>query len=71
MQLQRHIDKLDKQSGDIFALIDVWRDKHDSLFSVPGVRPAVDNMLLPDLPELGQVSKKEISALTGVAPFLS
>ncbi len=37
--------------------------------SVPGVRPVLSATLVACVPELGQVGKKEIAALVGVAPF--
>ena len=69
LQIQRHIDKLDKKLADIVESIGEWREKRDRLLTVPGVGPAVVNTLLADLPELGQLNKKEIAALTGVAPY--
>ena len=41
----------------------------ERLQSVPGIGPATSAMLLAELPELGQISAKEISALVGLAPF--
>lgn len=37
--------------------------------SVPGIGPVLTASLLADLPELGQLSAKQIAALVGVAPF--
>jgi len=39
------------------------------LQTVPGVGPGVARTLVVDLPELGHLSRKEIAALVGVAPF--
>ena len=39
------------------------------LQSVPGVGPGVARTLLIDLPELGHLGRREVSALVGVAPF--
>ena len=39
------------------------------LQSVPGVGPVVAKALIIDLPELGTLAKRTISALVGVAPF--
>lgn len=41
----------------------------DALQSVPGVGLTSAAVLLADLPELGHIGSKEISALVGVAPF--
>ncbi len=47
----------------------VWRHKRDLLTSMPGIGNTVAYTLLGDLPELGTLSRKQIAALTGVAPF--
>jgi transposase len=57
-ELQRHID----QNLTL-------RRKFTLLCSVKGVGPATSFALLSHLPELGRVSRKEIAALAGVAPF--
>ena len=47
----------------------IWREKDELLQSVPGVGPGVSRTLLGELPELGQLDRKQIAALVGVAPF--
>jgi transposase len=47
----------------------LWRHKRDLLTSMPGVGTTVAYTLLGDLPELGALSRREIAALTGVAPY--
>jgi transposase len=39
------------------------------LQTVPGVGPVLSRTLLADLPELGQLSRREIARLVGVAPL--
>ena len=46
-----------------------WQQKAVIISSIPGLGPVSVWTLLGDLPELGELSKKEISALVGVAPF--
>jgi len=47
----------------------VWQDKVELLESVPGIARITSLNLLATLPELGTLSRREISALAGVAPF--
>lgn len=47
----------------------VWREKEDVWRSVPGVGPVLTTTLLANLPELGTLTRKEVAALAGVAPF--
>jgi transposase len=46
----------------------VWRAKDDLLQSAPAVGTVVSLTLLAELPELGQLTRKQIAALVGVAP---
>lgn len=74
--IQRHIDwlnqelaKVDEDLGDMLRQSPLWREKDDLLRSVPGVGRVLSITLLAELPELGQLSAKQISALVGVAPL--
>ena len=67
--LERQLEKVDKQLHALVEKEDAWREKRDILLSMPGIGPVVVNTLLGDLPELGELNHKQISALTGVAPF--
>lgn len=58
--------------GDLDAAIQaspVWRERDDLLRSVPGVGPVLSRTLLAELPELGQLNRKQIATLVGVAPL--
>lgn len=46
-----------------------WRHKRELLTSMPGIGKTVAYTLLGDLPELGSLDRRQIAALTGVAPF--
>lgn len=60
--LNGHLEQSIRQSP-------IWREKDDLLRSVPGIGPIVSSTLLADLPELGQLTHKQIAALAGVAPL--
>jgi transposase len=47
----------------------VWREKENLLASVPGVGKVIARTMVADLPELGTVGRKQISALAGLAPL--
>lgn len=64
-QLQTVDQQLD-QAVDAHAL---WRHKRDLLTSMPGIGKTVAYTLLGDLSELGALDRRQIAALTGVAPF--
>ncbi len=46
-----------------------WREKDILLKSVPGVGKVVSTTLIVELPELGQLNRRQIAALVGVAPL--
>lgn len=75
-RVQAHITWLEKElegtNTDLTTTMRqsaVWREKEDVLRSVPGVGPVFTTTLLANLPELGRLTRKEVAALTGVAPF--
>ena len=46
-----------------------WQQQDALLQSVPGVGPVLTSVLLAELPELGQLNRRQIAALVGVAPL--
>ena len=67
--LEEELKDLDDELRGIVQSSPVRREKDVLLRSVPGVGPQVSITLLADLPELGALGRKQISALAGVAPF--
>lgn len=67
--LKRQLQKVDTHLNTLVEQEDTWQQKRDIMLSMPGVGPVVVNTLLGDLPELGELSHKQIAALTGVAPY--
>lgn len=75
-RVQEHIDWLEEELEDLNRQLQIaleqdpnWREQNDLLRSVPGVGPVLATTLLAELPELGQLDRKQIAALVGVAPF--
>jgi len=75
-KIDRHLAFLEKELADVDADIDagiraspVWREKEDLLTSVPGVGAVTARTLIAELPELGQLDRRKLAALVGVAPF--
>jgi transposase len=67
--LERRVGAVDRDLDHTIARSPVWRAKEDLLRSVPGVGPVVSRTLLANVPELGQLNRKQIAALVGVAPL--
>jgi transposase len=67
--LNEELAKLDSDLGGLIEQSPIWRDKQNLLASVPGIGERIARALLADLPELGQLDRRTIAALAGLAPF--
>jgi len=67
--LEKELASVDKDIDDVMRGSPAWRDKENLLVSTPGVGPTIARTLIAELPELGQLSRKQIAALAGLAPF--
>jgi transposase len=67
--LEREITKLDLKIDEAIAQDAEQAEHFERLQTVPSVGPGVARSLLIDLPEIGSLSRKQISALAGLAPF--
>lgn len=67
--LEKRVRETDDELGEMIEASPVWRVKEDLLRSVPGIGPVVARTMLALLPELGQLDRKQIAALVGVAPL--
>ncbi len=67
--LKQELKDWDNDLGDKIKQSPIWKEKDDLLKSVPGVGKVLSMTLLGALPELGQLNRKQIAALVGVAPF--
>ena len=67
--LETQIKTITKQIDEAVMQVKHWRTKTEILTSVPGVGKVLAYTLLSELPELGELNRKEIAALVGVAPM--
>jgi transposase len=67
--LERELASLDADIDDAVRGSPAWREKENLLASVPGIGPVIARTLMAELPELGQLGRKQIAALAGLAPF--
>jgi transposase len=67
--LEQELEDLDRDLHDQLRASPVWCEKEDLLRSVKGIDPVTTTTLLAELPELGQLDRRKIAALVGVAPF--
>lgn len=67
--LEKEIERTDKDLDEALQASTAFRENEELLRSVPGVGPVLARTLLAELPELGRLPHKCLSALVGVAPF--
>ena len=67
--LEKRIEKLDVKIRETIATDPEQRENYRRLQTVPGIGPKVAQALVVDLPELGQLDRRRISSLVGLAPY--
>lgn len=67
--LENSVKNIDDELKKTIRDTPAWREKDDLLQSARGVGPTVSAILIAELPELGELDRKEISSLAGVAPI--
>src|SRR5438876_3161112 len=68
-RLVADIDLLDERMIEIIATDGALAHRYRLLTSMPGVGPVLACTLIALLPELGGMSRKQVAALVGVAPY--
>ena len=67
--LERELADLDQGLRQALCQSPVWREKDNLLRTVPGIGEQASLTLLACLPELGTLSRQQVAALVGVAPY--
>jgi len=67
--LEKELARIDQDLDEAIADSPTFKESETLLRSVPGVGPVLCRTLLAELPELGSLSPRELSALLGVAPI--
>ncbi|NQW19162.1 MAG: IS110 family transposase [Chloroflexi bacterium] len=67
--LEHELSDVNREMSDAIEASPVWRVKDALLRSVPGIGETTSRVLIAELPELGELTRKEIASLVGVAPM--
>jgi transposase len=67
--LRQALGELDRDIAQLIRSSPVWRAQETLLTSMPGIGDVTAQALIADLPELGQLDRRRIAALVGLAPF--
>jgi transposase len=69
VRLEADICLLDKRLAELVGADPRLAHRYHLLISTPGVGPTLAYTLLASLPELGQLDRRQIAALVGLAPY--
>ena len=67
--LEAELDRADKDLDQSIRQSPICQENEDLLRSVPSIGPVTSRTLLAELPELGELNRKQIAALVGIAPL--
>jgi transposase len=67
--LEAELDRADRDLDQSIRQSPIWQENQELLQSVPGIGPVISRTLLAELPELGQLNRKQMAALVGIAPL--
>ncbi len=67
--LNQRLEKLNQEIEEMTQSNQQWMEQVNLLKTTPGIGQVISTTLVSDLPELGQLTAKQISRLVGVAPL--
>ncbi len=67
--LEKELERIDTEIDGQIGRFPMWRAREDLLTTVPGVGPVTARTLLAELPELGQLDRRQVGALAGLVPW--
>ena len=67
--LEKELPEIDEDIGTLVRGSPVWREKEDLLVSFPGIGNTLARTILAEVPELGDLTRRQIASLVGIAPF--
>ena len=67
--IEQQLTDTDRRIHQAITASPLWLEKATLLESVPGLGSVTASALLAELPELGQLTRRQIAALVGVAPM--
>ena len=68
-KIKNQIETLDRRIGELIAQDQTLSEKAQKLIAITGVGARTAALLLAQMPELGQLNRRQAAALAGLAPF--
>lgn len=67
--LARQRAEIDEEIDETVSSSPIWKEKDELLQSVKGIGATTARALLAEIPELGQLNRRQLASLAGLAPF--
>jgi transposase len=67
--MKTEIDRLEAEIEALFTTLPEWQAQVERLDSIPGVGLITAISVVAEMPELGQLDRKKVAALAGLAPY--
>ena len=67
--LQKELSEIERELDETIRATPIWQETYELLTSVPGVGDTFARTAIAELPELGALASRQLSALVGLAPF--
>lgn len=68
-QDERQMETIQEQMYNLIEAEEELRDRYMFYLSIPGIGPRTASLLVSSMPELGQMTRKEVASLAGAAPY--
>jgi transposase len=68
-RLEQDLHRIDQNLDRAIEQSPIWKENEERLRTAPSIGPITSRTLLAEMPELGTLDRKQISALAGLAPF--
>lgn len=67
--LGKELERVERQAAACIQQSETWKQQEAVLRTAPGIGAKTARVLLAQLPELGQLNRRQIAALAGLAPW--
>lgn len=67
--LEKQLTSITKEIETIISSVPYYQTKKETLETIPGIGSVISSLLIAQLPELGQLNRRQIASLCGLAPY--
>jgi len=67
--LEKQLSSITQEIETIISSVPYYQAKKETLETIPGIGSVISSLLIAQLPELGQLNRRQIASLCGLAPY--